>query len=241
MESWERQTTAGNHLLFANGPLIDWKSAADKVGVHHGTAPMLVALESLQLRKANFPERAFVSIHINTRKKVDDPITVYDYGNDGLDLQWALGQLSIPNNIRDLEVAIRFDITREPLQHYYEEWFVLNAQAAKASAKPPDEPALSNVRGFQKFSNRAFAPGQENVSLNSQAAVFSRGGGTIMCSPHEDYLRFKWSLPQSRGTLLFKQLMEHESSSNGKVFAMKASDLELGQVFQLQASREQLK
>ena len=62
-----------------------------------------------------------------------------------------------------------------------------------------------------------------------------------MHSPHDAYLRFEWSLPQSRGKLLFKQIMEHEWSSNGTIFAMKVPDLELGQVFQLQASREQLK
>ena len=117
MESWEHHTTARNHLLFATGPLIDWKWAVDKVVVHHGTAPMLAAPHSFELRKGNVPERLFVSIHINTQKKVDDPIKFYDYRNDGFDLQWALGQLSIRKNIRDLEVAIRFDITREALQH----------------------------------------------------------------------------------------------------------------------------
>ena len=74
---------------------------------------------------------------------------------------------------------------------------MLDAQAAKASAKPPDERALTNVRGFQKFINQTFAPGQEDISLNSQAAVFPLGGGTIMRSPHEDYLRFEWSLPKA--------------------------------------------
>ena len=120
---------------------------------------MPAALHSFELRKGNVHERPYVSIHINTQKMVDEPIKFYDYRNDGFDLQWALGQLSIPKNIRDLEVAIRFDITREALQHYYEERFVLGAQAGKASAKPPDERALTNVRGFQTFINRTFAPG----------------------------------------------------------------------------------
>ena len=54
-----------------------------------------------------------------------------------------------------------------------------------------------------------------------------------MRSPHEDYLRLEWSLPQSLGAMLFKQIIEHEWSSNGTLFAMKLPDLELGQVFQL--------
>ena len=41
--------------------------------------------------------------------------------------------------------------------------------------------------------------------------------------------------------MLLKQIMEHEWSSNGTLFAMKVPDLELGQVLQLEASREQLK
>ena len=62
---------------------------------------------------------------------MDDPIRFYHYQKGGFDLLWALGQLSNPKNIRDLQIAIRFDITREALQHYYEEPFVLDAQAAK--------------------------------------------------------------------------------------------------------------
>ena len=73
MESWERHTAASNHLLFATGPLIDWKWAVDKVVVHHGTAPMLAALHSFELHKGNVPERPYVSIHINTQKKAAAP------------------------------------------------------------------------------------------------------------------------------------------------------------------------
>ena len=154
MESWERHNTARNHPLFATRPLIEWKWAVDKVVVHHGTAPMLAALHSFELRKGNVPECPYVGIHINTQKKVDEPIKFYDYRNDGFDLQWALGQLSIPKNIRALEVAIRFDITRETLQHYYEEPFVLDAQAAKASAKPPSPMYVDSKNSSTEHSHR---------------------------------------------------------------------------------------
>ena len=60
-------------------------------------------------------------------------------------------------------------------------------------------------------------------------------------SPHDAYLRFEWTLPTSRAQLLFKMLMDHEWISNGSLFAIKVADLEQGNVFQLQPSREQLK
>ena len=66
MESWERHTTARNHLLFAAGPLIDWKWAVDKVVVRHGVAPMMSSFHAFNLRKGNVPERPYVSIHIDT-------------------------------------------------------------------------------------------------------------------------------------------------------------------------------
>ena len=64
---------------------------------------------------------------------------------------------------------------------------MLDAQAAKAGAKPPVERALPHVRGFKEFINRTYAPEQEDISLNSQAAVYPLGSGTILCSPHEYY------------------------------------------------------
>ena len=66
MESWERHTTARNHLLFAAGPLIDWKWAVDKVVVRHGVAPMMSSFHAFNLRKGNVPERPYVSIHTDT-------------------------------------------------------------------------------------------------------------------------------------------------------------------------------
>ena len=87
MESWERRTTARKHLLFATGPLIDWKWPVDKVVVHHCTARILAALDSFVHRKGNVPERPYVIIPINVKKKADDPIKFYDHRNDGSDLQ----------------------------------------------------------------------------------------------------------------------------------------------------------
>ena len=119
MEWWETHSTARNHFLFAAGPLIDCKWAVDKVVVHHGVTPMMCSFHSFDLRKGNVPERPYVSIHIDTHHKATDPISVLDYRTDGFDIQWALNQLSIPKNIRDLDTTIRFDGKREILQSYY--------------------------------------------------------------------------------------------------------------------------
>ena len=238
MESWERHTMARNHLPFAAGPLIDWKWDVDKVVVHHGVAPMMSSLHAFQLRKGNIPERAYVSIHINTHHKANDPIEFFDYWRDGFAVQWALNQLSIPKNIRDLETAIRFDVRRDVLQHSYEERFTIHTQAGKLTAKQPDERLMTNVRGFQKFLNR---PLQEDIPLNSQAAAFPVRGGSIMKSPQEGHLRFEWTLLTTCAKLLFKMVMDHEWTSNGSLFAIKVSHLEQSNILQLQASREQLK
>ena len=156
-------------------------------------------------------------------------------------MQWALNPLSISKNIRDLETTIRFDVRRDVLLKYYEERFFIDSQARKPTVKQPDERLLTNVRGFQKFLNRPLSPVQEDISLNSQAAAFPLGGGSIVKAPHEGYLRFEWILPTSRALLLFKLVMEHEWSSNGSIFAILVSDLEQGNIFQLQAPRQQLK
>ena len=135
MESWEKDSMARNHLVFAAGPLIDWKWAVDKVVVHHVVAPMMSSLHAFQLCKGNIPERPYVSIHINTHHKANDPIEFFDYRSAGFDVQWALNQLSIPKNIRDLETTIWFDVRRDVLQHYYEERFTIDSQAGKPTAK----------------------------------------------------------------------------------------------------------
>ena len=210
MESWVRHSTARNQLFFAAGPLFDWKWAVDKVVVHYGIAPMMSSFHSFNLRKGKIPERPNVSIHVDTHHKANDPISFPDYRSDGFDIQWALNQLSIPKSIRDLDYPIRFDVKREILQSYYEERFVIDTNLKKPTAKQPDERMLTNVRGFQKLLNREFSPGREDISPNSQAATFLLGGGSILKSAHDAYLRFPWTLPTSRAQLLFKMLMQHE-------------------------------
>ena len=241
MESWERHTTARNHLLFAAGPLIDWKWAVDKVVVHHGVAPLISSMHAFQLHKRNIPEGFYVGIHIDTTHKAGDAIEFYDYRNDGFDVQWALNTLNIPKNIHELETTLRFDIQRDVLRHYYEERYTIDTEAGKPTAKKPDERLMTNVRGFQKFLNREFLPNQEDISLNSKMATFPLGGGSILKSPHDAFLRFEWTLTSNCAHLLMKQILEHESSSNGYLFTIKVPDLEQGHIFQLKASREQLK
>ena len=208
--------------------------------VHHSVGPLMSSMHTFQLRKGSILERSYVSMHINTRHKANDPIEFFDDWSDGFDVQWALNRLSISRNIRDLETTIRFDVRRDVLHNYYEERFVIDSQGSKRTATQPDERLLTNVREFQTFLDRQLSPGQEDISLNSQATAFPLRGVSSIKAPHEGHLRFQWTLPRSRALPLFKLVMEHEWSSNGSLFAIRVSDLEQGNIFHLQASREHL-
>ena len=131
----------------------------NKLVLHHGVAPMMSSFHSFNLRKGNVAKRLYVSVHIDTHHKANDPISFLDYRSDGFDIQWALKQVSIPKNIRDLETTIRFDVKREIFQSCHEERFVIDTNLKKSTAKQPDERMLTNVRGFQKILNRQFTPG----------------------------------------------------------------------------------
>ena len=135
MQSWH--TTACNHLLFTTSPLIDWILAVDEVVVHHGTSPLLTGLHTFELRRGNIPEHPYVSIHIDTAPIPDNNIEFHNDRLDGFDIEWALEKISVPENIREMEMTLRFDIKREVLHHYYEERYTSDLQAGKSTANNP--------------------------------------------------------------------------------------------------------
>ena len=114
MESWERHTMAKNHLLFAAGPLIDLKQWVDKVVVHHGTRPLLPT-RAFSLRDGYIPQRPYVSIHINTSKKVDNEINFRDLNYRGQDLQLALNTIQVNKTIAAVDITLRIDVYKDIL------------------------------------------------------------------------------------------------------------------------------
>ena len=241
MESWKRHTTARNHLLFATDPLIDWKCAVDRVVVHHGTSAMLTGLHTFELRRGNILERPHVSIHIDMARKPHHKIEFQDYGLDGFEVQWASEKISVPKNVKEMEMSLRFDIKGEVLHHYYEQRYTIDLQAGRSTAQQPAEKLMKTLRGFQKFLKRTFAPSQADISLNSQAAMIPLSGRSILCSLHESFLRFEWTLLYCREKALVQHILSHEWSSNGTLLVMNIRDIEQGGMFQLQATRENLR
>ena len=238
METWEKHTTAHNHLLYAAGPLIDLKWAVDKVVCHHGTSPR-IPTRAFSLKDGNLPERPFVSIHVNSGRKANEPIDYKNYDSRGMNLQAALQTINIQKTISSIDVNLRFDAHRDILYKYYNDIFLKEVGENK-NPTPVSERTLTNVRGFQKFINHTFEPGQENVSLNSKNAAYPLGGGAILRSPHEKFLRFEWHLPAQRANRLLQLVLNHEWSRTGYIFVIRVSDLEAGNLYQLQASREMI-
>ena len=238
MESWERHTKAKNHLLFAAGPLIDLKPWVDKVVVHHGARPH-IPTRAFSLKEGYIPQRPYVSIHINSTKKLEDPIQYEDYNDHGQDLPRALNAIQVQKSIASVEVTLRIDIHKEVLFKYYNERHIIDVSNGK-NPSPVTEKTLTDVRGFQKFLNRTFEPGQDDISLNSRDAFYQLGGGVILRGAHERTMRFEWTLAAQRGERLLKKILEHELAKSGYLFAIRVADLEGGNLYQLHASRDTL-
>ena len=236
MESWERHTMAKNHLLFAAGPLIDLKQWVDKVVVHYGTRP-LVPTRAFSLRDGYMPQRPYVSIHINTSKKVDDEIDFRDLNYRGQDLQLALNTIQVNKTIAAVDITLRIDVHKDILFKYYNERHIIDVSNGK-NPTPVTEKTLADVRGFQKFLNRTFEPGQDDISLNSRQAFYQLGGGVILRSAHESTMRFEWTLASQRGERLLQKILDHEWAKSGSMFAIRIQDLEGGNLYQMQASRD---
>ena len=67
MESWDRHTTARNHLLCASSPLIEWKWAVDKVVVHHGNSPTQRTFVTFRLPSGLISQERLSSIFTRNR------------------------------------------------------------------------------------------------------------------------------------------------------------------------------
>ena len=238
MESWKRHTMAKNHLLFAAGPLIDLKQWVDKVVVHHGTRPM-VPTRAFSLKEGYIPQRPYVSIHINTSKKVDDDIAFEDLNYQGHDLQLALNAIQVNKTLAAVDVTLRIDVHKDILFKYYNERHILDVSNGK-NPSPVTEKTLTDVRGFQKFLNRTFEPGQDDISLNSKQAFYPLGGGVILRSAHDRIMRFEWTLASQGGERLLQKILEHKWAKSGSMFAMRVKDIEGGNLYQIQASHDHL-
>ena len=238
METWEHHTCATNHLLFAAGPLIDLKWAVDMVVCHHGTRPP-VPTRAFSLKEGNIPERPYVSIHLNTSRDPMDPILYKDLESRGLNLQGALQAIKVPKSLSTVDIRLHFDVHRDVLWKYHQDRYLIDLGEGK-NPTAVTEKALSNVHGFQKFMNRVFEPSQDNISLNSREAVYLLGGGIALRTPQDKFYRFQWTLPTRRGERLLEKILTHEWSKTGEIFFIKVSDLENGNLYQIQTSREQL-
>ena len=157
---------AKNHLLFAAGPLIDLKQLVDKVVVHHGTRPLLPTM-TFSLRDGYIPERPYVSIHINTSKKVDDEIYFRDLNYFGQDLQLALNTIQVIKTIAAVDITLRIDVHKDIPFKYYNELHIIDVYNGE-NPSPVAEKTLAHVRGFRTFLTRTFEPGQDDISLNSR-------------------------------------------------------------------------
>ena len=102
MESWERHTKAKNQLLFAAGPLIDLKPWLDKVVVHHGARPH-IPTRAFSLKEGYIPQRPYVSIHINSTKKLEDPIQ----DEDSTTMDKTYNEHSMPSKFKSLLPRLR--------------------------------------------------------------------------------------------------------------------------------------
>ena len=130
-------------------------------------------------------------------------------------------------------------VHRDLLWKYHQDRYLIDLGVGK-NPTAVTEKALSNVRGFQKFMNRVFEPSQDNISLNSREAVYLLGGGIALRTRQNNLYRFEWPLPTQRGERLLERILTHEWSKNGEIFVIKVSDLENGNLYQIQTSREQL-
>ena len=236
MELWERHTKARNHLLFTAGPLIDLKWAVDKVVVHHGTRRR-VTTRAFALIEGFLPQHPYVSIHFNTSKQPTDPIDYRDLDAQGMSIQMALDAINIPNSISMVEINPRFDVHRDILFKYYNERRLIELGNGK-NPSPVTEKILTDVRAFQKFLNRTFQPGQDDISLNSKDAIYQLDGGIIVRPAHEQFMRFEWKLPSQRGERLIQKALEHEWTKTGQVFGVCLRDLEGRNLYQMHSSRE---
>ena len=102
------------------------------------------------------------------------------------------------------------------------------------------EKTLTNVRGFQKFINQTFEVHEDDISLNSIDAIYQLGGGITSRAPHDKFLRFEWKMPFQQGETLLHKVFEHKWAKTGMLYAIKVTDLEEGNLYQLQASREMI-
>ena len=238
METWERRTCATNHLLFAAGPLIDLKRGVDMVVCHHGTRP-LIPTRAFFSKDGNIPERPYVSIHFNTSRDLTDPILYKYIQFRGLNLQGVLQAIKLPKSLYTVDTTLRFDVHRDLLWKYHQDRYLIDLGEGK-NPTAITEKALSNARGFQKFMIRVFQPQQDNISLNSSKAVYFLGGGIALRTPHDKFYHFEWTLPTQRGERLLENILTHEWSKTCEMFVIKVSDLENGNLYQIQTSREQL-
>ena len=225
MESSERHTMAKNHLLFAAGPLIDLKQWVDKV---------VVPTRAFSLRDGYIPQRPYISIHINTSKKVDDEIDFRDLNYRGQDLQLALNTIQVNKTIAAVDITLRIDVHKDILFKYYNERHIIDVSNGK-NPTPVTEKTLADVRGFGMFLNRTFEPGQDDISGQ---AFYQMGGGVILPSAHESTMRFEWTLASDRGERLLQNILDHEWAKSGFMFAIRIRDLEGGNLYQMRASRD---
>ena len=178
-------------------------------------------------------------MHLNTSRDPRDPILYKDLESRGLNLQGALQAIKVPKSLSTVDITLRFDVHRDLVWKYHQDRYLIHLGEGK-NPTAVTEKALSNVRGFQKFMNRVFEPSQDNISLNSREAVYLLGGGIALRTPHDKFYRFEWTLPTQRGERLLEKILTQEWSKNGEIFVIKVSDLENGNLYQIQTSREQL-
>ena len=221
-------------MPLAAGPLIDLKPYVDMVVVHHSVRPEL-STSNGNTKPGNVQERPMVSLHVSSTHKANHPVEFHDDYPGGQDMQWALNIIKVDKTIQATSMSIRFNVHRDILTNYYKNRMV-HDMAANKTPTAISEKLLTNIRSFQKFINRTFAPCQEDISLTSTAATFLLGGGLIRKSPHDSSLRFERALPYTKGQTLLRMIMSHQWAQDGFLMAIDLKDLHQGELYQIQAS-----
>ena len=180
-------------MLLAAGPLMDLKPYVDMVVVHHSVRPEL-STSNGKSNPGNIQEGPTVSLRVSSITEANQPVELHDDYLGGQDMQWALNIIKVGKTIQETSMSILFDVHRDILTNYYKDKMVQD-MAANKTLPAISEKLLTNVRSFQKFRRRTFAPCQEDISLTSTASTLPLGGGLIRKFPHDSFLRFEWSLP----------------------------------------------
>ena len=100
-----------------------------------------------------------VSLYMSSTHKANHPVEFHDDYPGGQDMPWALNIIKVDKTIQATSMSIRSDVHRDILANRYKDRMVQD-MAANKTPTAISEKLLTNVRSFQKFIKRTFAPCQ---------------------------------------------------------------------------------